>query len=121
MVLDASFTSVGLGYFGSWGLITTLRELQDTDVESLRVFWKNRRSWQVASSVGPRIWFGRKRNERCQASLMPGELKADGDLSLIETVRELGQATGYRSLDICWMCWLLSVASPSSEEVDAVP
>ena len=48
------------------------------------------------------------------------EMEADGDLSLIETVKELGQATGYRSLDICWMCWLISVACPSREKVDAV-
>lgn len=31
-------------------------------------------------------------------------MDANGDLSPIETVKELGQATGYRSLDICWMC-----------------
>ena len=189
MVLDVGFTSVGLGYFssvvpavqrfGSWGQITTLRELQDTDVESLRLFWKNRRSWQVASSAAS--YLVRLQEERempseldalaCWAresraanwkddtvgrirgvgmgtfqylrmnggvdTVMPDkivrrvvgrifrdagrELEADGDLSLIETVKDLGQATGYRSLDICWMCWLLSVASPSGEEVDAVP
>jgi len=189
MVLDAGFTSVGLGYFrsvvpavqrfDSWGQITTLRELQDTDVESLRLFWKNRRSWQVARSVASYlVWL---QEERAMSSeldalacwaresraanwkddpvgrirgvgigtfqylrmnggvdtAMPDkivrrvvgkifrdagrELEANGDLELIETVKELGRATGYRSLDICWMCWLHSVASPSREEVDAVP
>jgi hypothetical protein len=190
MVLDVSFTSVGLGYFRSvvpavqrfhtWGKIGTLQELQsaDTDTESLRVFWKNRRSWEVARGVAshlvelqeerdlhcerdalacwarearPETWkddpVGRIRGVGLGTfqylrmnggvdTVMPDkivrrvvesiyryagmEMKADNNLSLIEKVNELGQATGYRSLDICWMCWLISVASPSSEEVDAV-
>jgi hypothetical protein len=48
------------------------------------------------------------------------EMKEYSDLELIEKVKELGQATGYRPLDICWMCWLISVACPSREKVDAV-
>ncbi|HOV51877.1 MAG TPA: hypothetical protein PKV83_02965, partial [Methanothrix sp.] len=58
MILDASFTSVGLGYFHSvvpavqrfrtWGRCSSLRDLQDADLDSLRIFWKNQRSWEVA-------------------------------------------------------------------------
>jgi hypothetical protein len=183
MVLDVGFTSVGLGYFRSvvpavqrfrtWGKIGTLEELQsaDTDTESLRVFWKNRRSWEVARGIASYLvelqeerelhcerdalacWAREARTELWKGdpvgrirgvglgtfqylrmnggvdTVMPDkivrrvvgsvcrdagiEMKADNDLCLIEKVKELGQATGYRSLDICWMCWLISVASPS--------
>jgi len=35
------------------------------------------------------------------------EMRIEGDLALIETVNEIGHITGYRSADICWMCWRL--------------
>ncbi|MCS7117983.1 MAG: hypothetical protein NZ957_04260 [Thaumarchaeota archaeon] len=65
MVLDASFTSIGLSYFRSvvpavarikrelveTGALRTLEDLMDADVELLRPFWRNRRSWEVAKGV----------------------------------------------------------------------
>ncbi|HOV51486.1 MAG TPA: hypothetical protein PKV83_00980, partial [Methanothrix sp.] len=35
------------------------------------------------------------------------EMNIDGDLALIDAVRHIGKASGYRSADICWMCWLI--------------
>jgi hypothetical protein len=35
------------------------------------------------------------------------ELEGDEDQALIEAVSRIGQITGYRSAEICWMCWLL--------------
>lgn len=63
MVLDAAFTSVGLGYFRTvvpaverfrdrhYQDLPTLRDLEKADSESLRFIWKNRRSWRVAQEM----------------------------------------------------------------------
>jgi hypothetical protein len=174
MVLDASFTSVGLGYFRSVvpavqrfqssGLCCSLRDLEGVSMDVLRPFWKNRRSWEVAlditshlvrlqeerslserqalacwaRSCGPENWkedhigqvFGVGINTFQYLRMMGGvdtampdkivkrvvegilrdaglEMDVEGDLALIETVNEIGRITGYRSADICWMCWLL--------------
>jgi hypothetical protein len=65
MVLDASFTSVDLGYFRSVvptvqhfqasGLCHRLRDLEEADLEDLRLFWKNRRSWEVALGIASHL------------------------------------------------------------------
>jgi hypothetical protein len=65
MVVDAAFTSIGLNYFTAVvpkveefskrfvenGRIRTLRELAETDINELRVVWKNRRSWAMAKGI----------------------------------------------------------------------
>jgi hypothetical protein len=65
MVVDAAFTSIGLNYFTAVvpkveefskkfvenGRIKNLRELAETDINELRVVWKNRRSWAIAKDV----------------------------------------------------------------------
>lgn len=175
MILDASFTSVGLGYFQSvvpavhrfrtLGRCSSLRDLQDAEPDSLRIFWKNRRSWEVAR--GAASYLVRLQEERslpeerdalaCWAhesspnrwredpigmvkgvgistfqylrmmggvdTAMPDkivrrvveralreagwEMNIDGDMALIDAVLHIGKASGYRSADICWMCWLI--------------
>ncbi len=174
MVLDASFTSVGLGYFRSVvpavqrfqssGLCCSLRDLEGMSMEVLRLFWRNRRSWEVALGIASHLvhlqeerdlserqalaWWARSCGpenwredpisqikgvgintfqylrmmggvdtampDKIVRSVVEGilrdaswETNVEGDLALIETVNELGRLTGYRSADICWMCWLL--------------
>jgi hypothetical protein len=175
MILDASFTSVGLGYFHSvvpavqrfrtWGRCSSLRDLQDADLDSLRIFWKNQRSWEVARGAASYLvrlqedrslaeerdalacWAHESRPDRWREdpigmvkgvgistfqylrmmggvdTAMPDkivrrvveralreagwEMNIDGDLALIDAVRHIGKASGYRSADICWMCWLI--------------
>jgi len=65
MVVDAAFTSIGLNYFTAVvpkveefskrfvenGRIRNLRELAETDINELRVVWKNRRSWAMARDI----------------------------------------------------------------------
>jgi hypothetical protein len=65
MVVDAAFTSIGLNYFTAVvpkveefsrrfvenGRIRNLRELVETDINELRVVWKNRRSWAMAKGI----------------------------------------------------------------------
>ncbi|MCS7130760.1 MAG: hypothetical protein NZ872_05005 [Archaeoglobaceae archaeon] len=62
MLVDASFTSIGLNYFKSvvpkvlefkkeFGKIKTLSDLSKANVEELRRVWKNLRSWNVAIEV----------------------------------------------------------------------
>jgi hypothetical protein len=65
MVVDAAFTSIGLNYFTAVvpkveefskrfvenGRMRTLRELAETDINELRVVWKNRRSWAMAKGI----------------------------------------------------------------------
>jgi hypothetical protein len=65
MVVDAAFTSIGLNYFTAVvpkveefskkfvenGRIRNLRELAETDINELRVVWKNRRSWDMAKGI----------------------------------------------------------------------
>ena len=65
MIVDASFTSLGLNYFTAVvpkveefrkkfvesGKITSLRELKEIDIEEVRKIWKNRRSWKVAREI----------------------------------------------------------------------
>jgi len=65
MVVDASFTSIGLNYFTSvvpkvkefsekfveTGKIKNLKELALADFEELLEIWRNRRSWSVAKEV----------------------------------------------------------------------
>lgn len=65
MVVDASFTSIGLNYFTSvvpkveefkrrfveTGRVRTLRELADADQGELLGVWRNRRSWAAARGI----------------------------------------------------------------------
>jgi hypothetical protein len=65
MVVDAAFTSIGLNYFTAVvpkveefskrfvenGRIRNLRGLAETDINELRVVWKNRRSWDMAKGI----------------------------------------------------------------------
>jgi hypothetical protein len=65
MVVDASFTSIGLNYFQSvvprveqfrqefveTGKICAVDDLASADVTTLERIWKNKRSWQMAKSV----------------------------------------------------------------------
>jgi hypothetical protein len=65
MVVDAAFTSIGLNYFTAVvpkveefskkfvenGRIRNLRELAETDINELRVVWKNRRSWDMDKGI----------------------------------------------------------------------
>jgi hypothetical protein len=65
MVVDASFTSIGLNYFTSVvpkveefnerfvesGKIRSLKELSQADINELRSVWRNKRSWIVAKEV----------------------------------------------------------------------
>jgi len=65
MIVDASFTSLGLNYFQAVvpkveefkrrfidnGMIKTVEDLATGDIENLRAVWRNRRSWQVAKTI----------------------------------------------------------------------
>ncbi len=65
MVLDASFTSIGLNYFNTvipavlrfkenfydTNKITNFNDLVNYDIEKLKVIWKNERSWNVAKNI----------------------------------------------------------------------
>lgn len=65
MIVDASFTSLGLNYFQAVvpkvdefrrefldaGKIKSIEDLSKADVESLRKVWKNRRRWEVAKAI----------------------------------------------------------------------
>jgi|TARA_B100002003_G_scaffold194259_1_gene183841 hypothetical protein len=65
MVVDASFTSIGLNYFSGiipkveefekvfvkTDKITSLNEIVSTELNELRKIWKNKRSWHVGKSV----------------------------------------------------------------------
>jgi len=65
MVVDASFTSIGLNYFRSvvprveqfrqeyveTGRIKTVEDLVAADTKELERIWKNKRSWHMAKSV----------------------------------------------------------------------
>jgi hypothetical protein len=65
MVVDASFTSIGLNYFTAVvpkveefndkfvenGKIRDLRDLAESDINELRKVWKNRRSWSIAKEI----------------------------------------------------------------------
>jgi hypothetical protein len=65
MVVDSAFTSIGLNYFTAVvpkveefsrrfvenGRIRNLRGLAETDINELRVVWKNRRSWDMAKGI----------------------------------------------------------------------
>jgi len=61
MVIDASFTSLGLNYFTAVVPAVlkikkaipdiNLDKLKKLDVEKMRIFWKNRRSWDVAKNI----------------------------------------------------------------------
>lgn len=65
MVVDASFTSIGLNYFNAVvpkvfefdekfvrsGRITKLKELAEANIEELRKVWKNERSWAIAREI----------------------------------------------------------------------
>ncbi|MGC8910115.1 MAG: hypothetical protein ACP5O5_05980 [Fervidicoccaceae archaeon] len=69
MVVDASFTSIGLDYFNSVlpkaiefkekfvdsGKIKSLKDLSLADIEELRTVWKNRRSWVLAKEISSRL------------------------------------------------------------------
>ncbi len=69
MVVDASFTSIGMSYFRTVvpavirfkelfvdsGEIFTLRDLAFHDVDRLRRVWRSRRSWEVAQEVARRL------------------------------------------------------------------
>ncbi|MEM3761802.1 MAG: hypothetical protein QXW49_03735 [Archaeoglobaceae archaeon] len=58
MLVDASFTSIGLNYFKSIVpkifefrnrfTMNSLKELANAKIEDLTVVWRNRRSWNVA-------------------------------------------------------------------------
>ncbi|MDM7940723.1 MAG: hypothetical protein QUS07_10355 [Methanothrix sp.] len=39
-------------------------------------------------------------------------MNIDGDLALIDAVRHICKASGYRSADICWLLQWQSVACP---------
>ncbi|MDI6885473.1 MAG: hypothetical protein QMD22_03830 [archaeon] len=65
MIVDASFTSLGLNYFQAVvpkveefkrrfidkGKIKTVEDLVTGDIANLRAVWKNRRSWEVAKRI----------------------------------------------------------------------
>jgi hypothetical protein len=65
MVVDATFTSIGLNYFQTVvpkvekfrkrfveaGKIRTLEDLASADIEDLRKVWKNNRSWKAAKDI----------------------------------------------------------------------
>jgi hypothetical protein len=65
MVVDASFTSIGLNYFtavvpkveefsGKFvenGRIKSLKDLAKADIDELRSVWKNKRSWLLAKEI----------------------------------------------------------------------
>ncbi len=65
MIVDASFTSLGLNYFQAVvprveefkrrfidnGMIKTVEDLASSDSETLRSVWRNRRSWEVAKAI----------------------------------------------------------------------
>jgi hypothetical protein len=65
MVVDASFTSIGLNYFTSVvpkveefnerfvesGKIRSLKELSQADINELRSVWRNKRSWIVSKEI----------------------------------------------------------------------
>ncbi|MEM3708932.1 MAG: hypothetical protein QXF43_04745, partial [Nitrososphaerales archaeon] len=65
MVVDASFTSIGLNYFTAVipkveefnkkfvenGRIRNLKELSSANINELREVWKNERSWIIAKNI----------------------------------------------------------------------
>jgi len=65
MVVDATFTSIGLNYFTAvvpkveefnrdfveTGKIRNLKELAKADINNLREVWRNRRSWIIAKDI----------------------------------------------------------------------
>lgn len=65
MVVDASFTSIGLNYFTAvvpkveefnrnfveCGRMRNLKELAEADLKELRKVWRNRRSWITAKNI----------------------------------------------------------------------
>ncbi|RLE66380.1 MAG: hypothetical protein DRJ34_05445 [Thermoprotei archaeon] len=65
MVVDASFTSIGLNYFTAVvpgverfdkmfvesGRIRCLRDLAKANIDELRKVWRNRRSWHIAREI----------------------------------------------------------------------
>ncbi|HDM89090.1 MAG TPA: hypothetical protein ENG65_03775 [Candidatus Bathyarchaeota archaeon] len=65
MVVDATFTSIGLNYFTAvvpkveefsrkfveTGRIRDLKDLTEADIDELRSVWKNRRSWKIAKEI----------------------------------------------------------------------
>ena len=65
MIVDASFTSLGLNYFQAVvprveefkrrfidnGMIKTVEDLATGDITTLRSVWRNRRSWEVAKAI----------------------------------------------------------------------
>lgn len=61
MVVDASFTSIGLNYFKSIVpkiiefkkrfSINSLRDLANANIEDLNAIWRNKRSWGVATEI----------------------------------------------------------------------
>lgn len=65
MIVDASFTSLGLNYFQAvvpnvaefkrrfieCGVIQTVEDLATADIEQLRAVWRNKRSWAVAKAI----------------------------------------------------------------------
>lgn len=69
MLVDASFTSLGLNYFQAVvphvaafkkrfidsGRIKTVDDLAIADIEHLRTVWRNRRSWEVAKAIAAYI------------------------------------------------------------------
>jgi len=69
MIVDASFTSLGLNYFQAivpkvaefkrrfidTGQIKTVEDLATADIENLRSVWRNKRSWAVAKAVAAHL------------------------------------------------------------------
>ncbi|MEM2083699.1 MAG: hypothetical protein QXV10_04215 [Nitrososphaerota archaeon] len=65
MIVDASFTSIGLNYFTSVvpkveefyekfiknGKIKNLKDLSNANINELRKIWKNKRSWKIAKEI----------------------------------------------------------------------
>jgi hypothetical protein len=65
MIVDASFTSLGLNYFQAVvpkieefrerfvenGGIKAVEDLANAEIETLKAVWKNRRSWEVAKAI----------------------------------------------------------------------
>ena len=77
MVVDASFTSIGLSYFHSvvpkvdlfrrqflkTGEIKSLDDLPGADDDMLRSLWKNRRSWLMAKAIAAYLTEIKKKNK----------------------------------------------------------
>jgi len=76
MVVDCSFTSIGLSYFHSvvpgvdlfrkqflnTGKMSSLDDLPGADDNELRSLWKNRRSWQMAKAIASHFVLLKKKN-----------------------------------------------------------